>query len=451
LQNSKKSISNPKILNAMKKIFLIISIAMVFVACTKKEDATPAVERMNQNQPIGNNLVLNQRLIGDTIQPNTIHRMLDAGDGGFYFAGVQNNNYVIGKISASGTYLWTQRIGFQVNSMAVVNQNLVICYKNIISFYKLSGAYEKEIAINASGNISVNDIQQYSSGLLFVGKIEQNFQNLPVYGLLTYVNNVPQINGKILTTMPSYEFTAIPTQVYTISNNDDYGASSTAGGNTDIPTPVKGTSSWEKPTNTSFFALARQLSNNIGQQIAVCSIQTDQVVWKRDLGIGVTDSRIGQGTAVIVNNESVYVSGYSVDLKNDNPDSNNKLWGYGFVACVNANNGSLLWQKTHRTSQFSDNFSMLIVTRNKEIYTCGYSSSYLRTISKKSFGYGLLARINPINGDMISYKTFGDETKSSRFNYLYLKDNQLFAVGYANQNYSTSGFQAWFVEINKNF
>lgn len=459
----------------MRKIFFSLLFAWAFVACIKQdENPTPVdntAEKVNYSKPTGNTLMLNQRLIGDTTKSNTIHRMLDAGDGGFYFVGLQENNYVVGKVSASGTYLWTQKVGFEINSLALTktssvsgSERLVICGKNIVSFFTLNGTFDKDIYVNQPSNITLNDLKSYGTGMYVIGSTEKNGVSYPIHGFVPY--NPTSSSTMVIKTMDNlagFEFGSFsknygyvepkPNDNPRPGGNGDYDTSGSSGGDKDGGTVTSGSGGNE---GSYFFeCFARQLNKErISQKATVFNIDAakNQIIWQRDLVIGSgfkSGSRVGNGV-LAEKNGLLYAVGYTEQSKKENPDGGG-YWNSGLIACVKASDGSLVWQKTHSLSERDDRFNRIFITSNNEIFVSGYASTYFRSKSNKAFGYGLLAKINPSNGEIISHKTFGEESKYSSFNHLYVKDNQFFAVGFANQNYSTSGFQAWFVELNKSF
>lgn len=462
----------------MRKIFLVLLVIVAFVACQKEAAVKPSsnnstpvdntTEKVNYNKPTGNSLILNQRLIGDTTKSNTIHRILEAGDGGFYFVGVQESNNVVGKLSASGTYLWTQKIGFEINSLALTkiattsgSERLVICGKNIVSFFTLNGAFDKDIYINQPSNVTINDIQSYGNGVYIIGSTEKNSILYPIYGSVPY--NSASSTSIVINTMDNlagFEFRNFPYRVNASTTSSNTGGTPNAGGTSGGNGSTSGGGTVGSGGNGdesyfSFICFGRQLSSDkVSIKATLFSIVADKnktIAWQRDLMIGSgfkSGIRIGNGT-VAEKDGLLYAVGFTEQSKTNNPT--NGYWYSGLIACVKASDGSLIWQKAHSITNYNDGFARIYLTTNNEIFVSGEASNYYLNKTNKSFGYGLLARINASTGDMISHKTFGDETKYSGFNHLYIKDNQLFTVGFANQNYNNSGFQAWFIELNKNF
>lgn len=459
----------------MRKIFLVLLVIVAFVACQKEEAVKPSsnntpvnntTEKVNYNKPTGNSLILNQRLIGDTTKSNTIHRILEAGDGGFYFVGVQESNNVVGKLSASGTYLWTQKIGFEINSLALTkiatasgSDRLAICGKNIVSFFTLNGAFDKDIYINQPSNVTINDIRSSGSGVYIIGSTEKNSVLYPIYGSVPY--NSVSSTSIVINTMDN--LAGFELVCFSRVNVGSDQPPPTAGDENYIGTgtPSSGGTTGNNITGGSFnrdesyFVLSRQVSSqNKIQKITILSINIskNRINWQRDLATGSGfKSSAKVGNSVLAEKDGLlYAVGFTEYSKANNPTSGD-YWTAGLIACVKATDGSLIWQKAHSITNYNDGFARIYLTTNNEIFVSGEASNYYLNKTNKSFGYGLLARINASTGDMISYKTFGDETKYSGFNHLYIKDNQLFTVGFANQNYNNSGFQAWFVELNKNF
>jgi uncharacterized membrane protein YgcG len=462
-------------------------VIVAFVACQKEEAVKPSsnnstpvdntTEKVNDNKPTGNSLILNQRLIGDTTKSNTIYRILEAGDGGFYFLGLQESNNVVGKLSASGIYLWTQKIGFEINSLALTkiattsgSDRLAICGKNIVSFFTLNGAFDKDIYINQPSNVMINDIQSSGNGVYIIGSAEKNSVLYPIYGLVPY-NSVSSTSIVINTmdNLTGFEFRSFSHQAKSSIPTSNTGGGET-GDNSGIPSAggtsggngsdsgggiIRGNGGDVRQPYFSFICLGRQTtSDKVSIKATLFSIVADKnqtIVWQRDLTTGSgfkSATRAGNGT-VTQKDGLLYAVGYTEQIKSNTPP--NGYWYSGLIACVKATDGSLIWQKAHSITNYNDGFARIYLTTNNEIFVSGEASNYYLNKTNKSFGYGLLARINASTGDMISYKTFGDETKYSGFNHLYIKDNQLFTVGFTNQNYDNSGFQAWFVELNKNF
>ncbi len=82
------------------------------------------------------------------------------------------------------------------------------------------------------------------------------------------------------------------------------------------------------------------------------------------------------------------------------------------------------------------------------IYACGICADYMMPDTKKIFGYGLISKINPVNGNVIDNKILGDETYRSGFNRLLINNTNIIGVGWTKHLKSGDNeYKGWFCKM----
>lgn len=419
----------------------MISLQSCKKEATAPESETPQ-EEVNPNKPNANQLILSQKISGDSTKGSTIYEIIDAVDGGFFFTGRMNSYNVVGKLNQLGNELWTRRTvywardifripentgqitnalltvgGFDSNVDGDVDEGKVLLCNGT------DGAVMGELTLHSTDHdVWLNTVAISSKSVdscQFVG-----FGAAKVLGIYYpwAVRFSIMSNGTIMKREES-TFSSLPWISFSAAVEDL----------TLLP-------------QSYFVKGERYLNDSIVTNVVVLGLSdTLGVLWSQDIvhrpGFR-TETYTGDG--IILSDGNIIVVGRTEIEKEKNPSSG--YWDAGLVASI-GKLGQVNWIKAFTLTAYDEDYVDCFVIGNA-VWITGVTSDFLYIQSKRTFGYGLLSKIDVTTGGILSNMSFGNDKYKSGFNSVVVSGNRSYCVGRTNCRVSGEGYQSWFAEID---
>lgn len=427
--------------------FALITFLLNTYSCQEKLILTePTTDQPDQEvnpiKPNANQFILSQKISGDSTKGSSFYKIIDAGDGGFFFTGIDNSNYLIGKLDQFGNIIWKRRTIYRVFDICLIPDH--------------------------SGQIS--------NTLVAVGAFDSNNDGLVDEAKIIVCNG---INGSLINeeTVSSVDRGIWLNTLSLFSHNVDscefIGFGGTRSSGIFYPWSLQfnimsnGTISTKKDrvfTMLSWVVFSAAIKNTTasspayfvrGQGYLNDSTVTHMIVyglsdslttvWSKDIihqsGFQ-TQGFIGRGITIV--GENIIVVGNTDIEKQSNPSSG--YWNAGLVASI-TKQGHVNWVKAVAITEYSEVYDDCFHDGNS-LWVIGDCSTFIKMQSKRIFGYGLLSKIDPTTGNMLSNMSFGNEYYLAGFNSVVVRNNRAYCVGYTNYRVSNGGYQSWFAEVD---
>jgi hypothetical protein len=427
-------------------VVLVVALLSWWIGC---EDTTESPadepngeEYVNPNAPNANGLIIHQRLIGDADEQSALWEIIDSGDGGFYFRGLYQDHFGLGKLDQTGQPIWTSRSGYSVD--------------DIIRMSDLSG--------------------DLGNSVLTVGGFDSDFDDDDDIGYVSLFSSTGTLIDELVLSNDTADVWLNAVAVSEPSG-DSYRCIAVGGTEIDrvlYPYIVRFTVSSDSTVRkTEEKVLADRPENSLrniqidrGQTPDVYYMQGDE--YSMDTGYGdqfvcrlSDDLHISWGQDVVpqagfaswsYDGKGFLRSGDDLIMtcvtevdKETNPTSGG-FWDAGVVARLSTG-GSVAWVKTIILSQYTERFYSCRLS-DGVLYVAGRHSSFLKTASRDMLGNALLLKVDSETGDVLSAMSFGNEYYHSQFNDVLIRGTQAFAVGYTKYEVENGPYQGWFVVID---
>jgi len=434
------------------KIYILVSLLGLCSSCDSCKPVptpTPTIDEKLTNvfPPRNNNLIITEQNYGKTLTKSNIMQLENASDGNIYFLGIMNSSnaslnvnignsvqsydyfeFKVGKISSLGNLLSEKSPGFQTryilpftkaediykNGLIIVgarhnpNKARILVYDNLLNSYIKFVNDEEDTWFN-----SIAFKQQIEDEYYYVavgGKFENN-TNYPYFCEIK-INTKTQSITKIGSTI-----------VYDFSNG--------------IFLDIK--------INESNLNSYCSLNNIQLSQYSVTKYdENDLLAWKTDVNTNSYNISYTSFNSLKFSEEHVYITGTFHDhYKRFYFDWKGK-YESGALSCIDKN-GYVVWQTEVKPSTNPDFLNSIFVD-NDYCYTIGSQSNY--SMESSFFANGLISKFSKNTGTLISDYTVGNESFSSGLYGFQIVDNKAFAAGWTNMKDTTSGWNAWFLQLD---
>ncbi len=431
-------------------LMLVLSLMAILFACEKVEDKpnedNPS-NQVNYLKPNANNLISNDVVLGDNGE-TSFHKIEKIKDEPYFaFIGYYNDNYVVGKISEAGNIVWKINLSYRPNDITTKNNQIILIGNNTsynvgnISIYDYDGTILSELTYNEYSKIEFRGldfgldpgtnsqqnqqkriksfIKNSSIPIYIVGRVQKNGNNYPCIVSVSIKDGVLQKKGiKVFESMPNQVFRRIRDS-HIVGN--------------------KYVGDFSKPNYTQILVAEwKQNSTNL------------DIVWSNTFSY---NSRLKcRAKDFIEDDDNLYIVGETQYEKSTSP-SNGGYWYAGFIASY-SKTGHFNYIKAINASEYDDKLSCIKGEYSSgkllSIYASGVCFGHIKTNTKKSLGYGLISKINPVNGSVIENKIFGDETYNSGFRNLFLSNTNIIGVGWTKHLKSGDNeYKGWFCKMLK--
>lgn len=147
-----------------------------------------------------------------------------------------------------------------------------------------------------------------------------------------------------------------------------------------------------------------------------------------------------------VYDDKVFIAGdFRDDSKGETDEDKN--WKSIFATCISFQNGNTLWAKGYKLSRYNEKIYGAAWWRD-HLYITGVQSSFYKTAApeRNNLGNALIAKIDPVTGNLVSYKTFGtDKRRSIIFQPVFQGD---FCLGFGNQRLNAGKSKGLLIKLN---
>ena len=399
-------------------------------------------EFTNPNIPNANELITYGSQAGEPDKRSSIWEIIDSGNGNFYYRGMKNSKYAVGKIDHSGQEIWSFRSGYKVRDCVRISGlsgdlgNSLLGAggfdsdidgtndQGYVSLYNSSGDLIEELVISndaAAISLCALAVSETTSDLVHlaaVGTAKISDAYYPYFARFTVASDssMQVVESKIFMDGSTNNFRNIqfdldqtPARCYL--QGDEYSTDSGYG-------------------DQAVFRLSDEMEISWDQDIVP---QTGLQSWTAD------------GRGFLFSGDNLFMIGNTEFEKEVEPTSGGH-WSAGVIACLSTD-GSVDWVRTIVLSQYTDSLYGCTMA-DDGLYVVGSYSALSRTESENLYGNALLVQIDPETGDVTRELSFGNETYRSHFNDVIVQGDQAFAVGYTNYAVSGGSYQSWFVVID---
>ena len=413
----------------MTRIRRIIAASLVALIATGCSDD---VEQplIPEYPPSGGSLVNRASIIGAPSLETTIVEMISDGNVGFYFAGLYNGERVVGRLATDGTIVWTTPTGFSVDDIVRMPAatgplaNALVAagwsgngneeaFRGVVSLYSHTGA-----ALDTLEYVGTND-KWLRSAILTSQSPPSSFECVTVGGTevgdilhpmtirfgVTSPGTLSKLEENILADTDAVFAHVVPQAGQPVAGHFVI-ASLYPGGS------FEGSAIWHL-TDLQTVSWQTGIAGQVGEQPFL-----DSARW--------------------INSTIVAVGNVRVTKRE-------KSWPTALAVCL-SQTGSINWIQSWILSDHEDDFSSCFVIGG-EIIAVGQYGSFQWINTKRRYGLGLLAKINPATGDLTASRTFGGSSYSSKFNAVLSDGTLAFTAGWTKGYIAGFGYQGWLAEI----
>ena len=405
-------------------------------------DVSTDQENLNPNKPNANQLITQQRLLGDSDKATSIWEIIDSNDGGFLFRGYYNNRYAIGKLDVTGQESWVTRSTYRVSDVI----QLPALFGDLGNGMLTTGGYDSDFderddvgyvsLFNSAGElvhdltferdsasawlraIGISSASDTLAQLVGVGGVLVGGVDYPYLATFTVASDgtMAKTEDKVFMDRPNMYFNELAI--------DQNGISSTC--------YVRGGEYFEGTGygNQLVFRMTEEIGIAWSQ---VAAGQEGMPSWSYN----------GKGFACSSN---LLVSAYDTDMDKEVDPTSGGYWDAGVVARLSTDS-SVDWVRTIALSEYTEEFFSCYVSGGS-LYAAGVGSAFQKTTSKEELANALLVRFDLATGDQTATLTFGDEHYASQFNDVIVRGTQAYGVGYTQWELAGGPYRGWFAVID---
>jgi hypothetical protein len=429
----------------MKTAYFLLLFFLIIVSC-KKEDST----QIETILPDSNKLILSQRISGDDNSKSTIYKIINDTLNSFIISGGKNNQYIISKIIASGSSIWETPIGFNPHVKKLGNSIIVVGQSGTKGVIVLidpktgliqNSIYLTDMEINIL-DVAYADNQFYAFGYSSIGTV---YFPIIIRFQIDKNKNIIISEKKIFYEYPNTKFNIIVDKVVNKFDQTTVSVVTRDGNGNELP-PISDVHQGTLegiPGQVYYlnFYVIGQSSTKFTVNSISCNNLTDiKFIWSTDVFID--KDKTCYANSAIISDSVIYVVGSNQTYTKL---YQNNLVNSCFISGISKNSGKVLYKKTYSISQYPCNLYDCIIDKSN-IIACGIDLEYQK--DDKSFGYGLLIKLDKLSGELLKSNTFGSYDYYSNFNTIAKSNNFLYLGGFTQQYKKDGNFKSWFVEMN---
>jgi hypothetical protein len=412
----------------------------LLISCS--DDATdPVVEVADTHNimPNANHLILDEAIGADQDRNSSIWELQEGSNGGHYFRGYHRGNWVIGSLNASNLIGWSRQTYYPTSAMGMTSDDIP----------SLSGL------IFVSGSKDSDNDGRYDTGVVTV--VDQSGELIDEL-MWDDPTNALRFDEIVFDQVDSGALRFLV--VGALSGNDNvyhpmaatitlFADSTLHKGVRHDYTAVSNVRFWEvmhnpAPSKNGYIMTGGNYRANGDRDHSIVFLIDDsmQIEWQKDIdtGAGLTNY-IHFGSHNAATSDTVYCVGHT---QVERTASSGGHWRGGAIVSLSPL-GQIYWVRTYDISAWVDEFRDCQLV-NGILYAGGMYASYFKT--GRQFGYGWLAKIDPVNGGLISSHYFGDNHWTSDINSLSVTDQSAVVAGYTKFQESGGGYSHWLVNLD---
>lgn len=403
---------------------LLLSLALVFVACKKEPEPDPQGEPGSVTDSVGHynpepaqNTPMYVNFLPEF---NSVYQLSPNADGTFFALADGNETDYLLKLDGTGTVLEKKRLGFRsLRCVAKTNESIVLIgnlgdVSTPYFMHKTGYVAIFDMSMNLLATTTLSDPQfkielrtilqdSEDPAVFYVGghAINESFIQFPYIATLRYEEGLMTVVKSRIFDDSKYSRCRILGMVEKkVSGQKDLVLEMTQYSIVNDPT--------EENSNTVHIAKLNYFEEAWGWGQFTFDVAIEGPHGDSYTGNNSIDS----------DDESIYFFGFCNDDKELVP-ANGGYWASGCIAAVNWREGRKLWQRVVSFSERADCFydGQLL---DGYLYVCGRHCGIHYYSTEKRFSNGLVAKFS-LSGELISQKTFGDSQRYSKL-YHFVKD-----------------------------
>ncbi|MCF8235885.1 MAG: hypothetical protein K9G67_12840 [Bacteroidales bacterium] len=406
-----------------KSLLLFLLLLSVVLTCCKKDDTEDDLpdDNINEYSPNGNDLVNNQLVLGTSNMATSFWDVIPLSNGDFFYMGIFESFYSVGRITAEGNMVWEQVTSFRPATIMELNENLLV-------------AGDKSGGSGASYEIVFLSLYDADEGQLLSSLIWEDIAKADVFGMDNeFLYGYESNNAGIVPLMLGYEYSKgelYKTGKFLFEDRPDQFFVEAMGDYV-----LGGVSNKYFSDFNSEKVIVYKLNNN------------KEIEWSVEFQATHPELAIN-GSAIWLEGDKVFVAGDVEVIEEDDP-LDEAYWKDAWLACLSTS-GDVLFERTYNLSIYTDYLADLC-SDGTHLYACGRQSQHYKPPSYTMFGYGLIAKIDPSSGELSEYKTIGERTYGSGFNSIDYQNGSFKCAGFTKfRTYnpgSGNNFEGWFVDV----
>lgn len=411
----------------MKKLLslsvFLTFIAIVLTCCKKEDDPVDDLpdDQVNSYSPNGNDIVSNQFKIGPYGRATSFWGIIPLANGDFFFMGIYNSMYTVGRLSSNGDKIWIEEPPCRPSAIMELDGNLLLAGDKSGGFQTYEDAYLYLFDGNDGQFLSELIWTDFSEGEIF------GLDGSWLYGYEFYFSsNKPVMLGYEYS---KGELSKTETLIFENNENQFFEASF---------------------DNYILGGISHASTSNFDtEEVMVYKLNANnEIEWSVNLKNPIENLDYN-GNGIFVHNNKIYISGDAEVIEEDVPIDDG-YWKDAWFACISTD-GTVEYEKTYDLSIYTDYFRNLSYD-GTYLYACGRHSQHYKTPSYTMFGYGLIAKIDPSDGELMEYKTIGERTYGSGFNRIFYENGSFKCAGFTDFDTYNPGsgnnFRGWYVNAD---
>ncbi|MCK4775025.1 MAG: hypothetical protein KAT30_09570 [Candidatus Krumholzibacteria bacterium] len=423
-------------------LFVLCSLLATTLLISCSDDTTdPAIEIADTHhmKPNANQLILDEDIGTDQDRSSSIWELLERPGGGHYFRGYHRSHWVMGSLSASNSIDWSRRTYYPTSGMGMTPDDIPglsgLIYLTGSRDSDNDGRYDTGVVsvVDQSGSLldeltweDPTDQLRFDE-IIFDG-VDSGALRFLVVGAMSGSDNVYH---PMVATISLFADSMLHK-----GERHDYTAVSNARFGEVMHNPA--------PSKDGYIATGGNYRANGDRDHSMVFLldESMQIEWQQDIdtGAGLTNN-ISFGYHDAATADTVYCVGQT---QVERTAASGAHWRGGAIVSLSPL-GEIYWVRTYDISAWVDEFNDCQL-KHGILYASGVFASYAKT--GRQFGYGWLAKIHPLNGNVISNHYFGDNHWTSEANCMSVSDQSVVVGGYTKYQEYGAGYSHWLVDLD---